>query len=420
MINQVSGLSYVEYVTQNVFGPAGIDSSIYNATSDPGDTATLGYASSKDTRPGCYYGDQPFVAAGGWITNVREMIKLLMALRGTSVLPQNIVTQTLTGLIGWDGSSVGSFGTYYQKNGGLDNGLTPPQWCGSATVRLGEGYDCVLLCNSAQPTAPGTMGQFDITQQVIDAFQARAVPFASEPASAPYVTTVVHGASFLPNCAPGSYLSIIGGGFSSPAEGWSPTSALPTELNGVQVTVGGQSAYINYAGPTQINFRPPSNVPAGLQNVDVTMPAGGMQASVQINPIAPGLFAYSLSGRSYPAALFAGSSVIVAAAGVLSSPSRPAAAGDFIELYGTGMGPTNPAAPDGVVFAKSYPAASLPAFKVTIGGKAATVTFAGLVAPGLFQLDVQIPAGLSGGDQPLVLTVGGIAAQPNLLLTIAA
>jgi uncharacterized protein (TIGR03437 family) len=48
------------------------------------------------------------------------------------------------------------------------------------------------------------------------------------------------------------------------------------------------------------------------------------------------------------------------------------------------------------------------------------VTFAGLVAPGLFQLDVQIPTGLNGGDQPLVLTVGGVAAQPNLLLTIAA
>jgi uncharacterized protein (TIGR03437 family) len=143
-----------------------------------------------------------------------------------------------------------------------------------------------------------------------------------------------------------------------------------------------------------------------------------MQSSMQINAVAPGLFAYMLNGKNYPAALIAGSSVVVAAAGALSSPSRPATAGDFVELYGTGMGPTNPAAPDGVVFTTNYPAASLAAFQVTIGGQTATVTFAGLVGPGLFQLDIQIPPGIPAGDQPLILTVNGIAAQPNLSLTL--
>lgn len=419
VINQVSGLSFVQFCDKYVFGPAGVDTTIYSSTADPLETATLGYSDSSDTRTGFYPGEQSFVAAGGFITDVREMIKVLIALRGTSIMPQNIVTQTLTGSIGWDGSYVGSFGTYYQKNGGIANGATPVQWVGSATVRLGEGYDCVLLCNSGQPTAPGTTGQLNIVQQVINAFDARGVQLTSEPANAPYVTTVVHGASFLPNCAPGSYLSVIGGGFPGPAEGWSPTDTLPAELNGVQVLVAGQSAYIAYAGPTQINFLLPSTVPAGLQNVDVTMPGGGMQSSVQINPVAPGLFAYPLNGKSYPAALFAGTAEVVAAAGALSSPSRPATAGDFIELYGTGMGATSPAAPDGMVFTTSYPAASLAAFQVTIGGKTATVSFAGLVGPGLFQIDIQIPSGLSGGDQPVVLTVSGIAAQPNLMLTIA-
>jgi len=143
----------------------------------------------------------------------------------------------------------------------------------------------------------------------------------------------------------------------------------------------------------------------------LTMPGGGLTSSVQINAIAPGLFAYPLNGSLYPAALFANTPVIVAAAGSLSgSTSRPASAGDFIELYGTGMGPTNPAAPDGVVFSTAYPAASL----------AATVTFAGLVGPGLFQLDVQVPAGVAGGDQPVTLTVSGVPAQSNLMLTIGA
>ncbi len=419
-MNQVSGLSFVDFCAKYIFEPAGIDTTIYNATADPVQTATLGYTSSTDTRTGYYPGSLSFVAAGGFITNVREMIKVLIALRGTSILPQNIVTQTLTGLIGWDGVLTGSFGTYYQKNGGLENGATPGQWVGSATVRLGEGYDCVLLCNSAQPSPPGTNGTIDIIDQVINAFESRGVTLANEPANGPSLTTIAQGASFLQNCAPGAYASIIGNGLPGPAINWDPTSTLPTELNGVQVRVGSEYAYIAYAGPTQINFLLPANVPVGLQNVEVTTPAGGLQASMQVNAVAPGLFAYQLNGKNYPSALIAGSPVYVAPTGALSgSTSRPATAGDFVELYGTGMGPTNPAAPDGQVFSQAYPTANLAGFSVTIGGVPVTVTFAGLVGPGLFQIDIQIPSGINTGDQPLVLKVNGIAAQSNLVLTMA-
>ena len=422
VIDQVSGMDFVAFCNKYVFQPAGVDTTIYNATPDPQTTATLGYSDSKDTRTGDYWtaADLTFVAAGGFITNVREMIKVLIALRDTSILPQATVTQTLTGLIGWDGDYNGSFGTYYQKNGGLVNGATPGQWVGSATVRLSEGYDCVLLCNSAQPTQPGTTGQMNIIQQVINAFESRGVALANEPTNAPSVITISHGASFLQNCAPGAYCSVIGSGFPGPAVNWDPTTTLPTELNGVEVRVGSEYAYIAYVGPTQINFLLPSTVPAGQQNVEVTMPAGGLQSSMQINPIAPGLFAYQLNGKNYPSALIAGTPVYVAPTGALSgSTSRPATAGDFVELYGTGMGPTNPAAPDGQVFTQAYPAANLANFKVTIGGIAANVTFAGLVGPGLYQIDIQIPTGLIGGDQPLVLSVNGVAAQANLSLSIS-
>jgi uncharacterized protein (TIGR03437 family) len=123
----------------------------------------------------------------------------------------------------------------------------------------------------------------------------------------------------------------------------------------------------------------------------------------------------------YAASVYAtGSDVVyVAATGALpGSVSRPAAVGDIIELYATGCGPTNPAAPDGVVLSKAYPAATLAAFQVTIAGKAASVLFAGLVGPGLCQLNVQIPAGLIGGDQPLVLSVSNVASQPNVMITV--
>jgi uncharacterized protein (TIGR03437 family) len=75
-------------------------------------------------------------------------------------------------------------------------------------------------------------------------------------------------------------------------------------------------------------------------------------------------------------------------------------------------------APDGVVPAKAYPAANLAEFQVTIAGKSAPVQFAGLTGAGLWQINVQIPSGLSGGNQLLVLTVNKTVCQPNVMITV--
>ncbi len=70
------------------------------------------------------------------------------------------------------------------------------------------------------------------------------------------------------------------------------------------------------------------------------------------------------------------------------------------------------------MFSTPYPAANLAAFQVTIAGQTASVLFAGMVGPGLWQLNVQIPSGLIGGDRPLVLSVNNVASQPNVMLTV--
>jgi CubicO group peptidase (beta-lactamase class C family) len=133
VIDQVAGVDFVTFAAQYILTPAGIDNSIYNAAPDPSTTATLGYVNAADTTTGAYFGPFDFVAPGGYITDIREMIKILIALRGISILPQSVVTQTLTGLIGWDGSVTGNFGAYYQKNGGLTDDDTPAHQMGSAT-----------------------------------------------------------------------------------------------------------------------------------------------------------------------------------------------------------------------------------------------------------------------------------------------
>jgi len=55
---------------------------------------------------------------------------------------------------------------------------------------------------------------------------------------------------------------------------------------------------------------------------------------------------------------------------------------------------------------------------IKIANLAATVEFAGLVAPGEFQFNVIIPAGAPDGDQPITATYAGLTTQTGTLLTI--
>ena len=416
VIEDVSGMAYVDFVTQFVLSPAGIDPSIFSATPDPQASAALTYSGPDDTRPGFYWGPIGFVAPAGWISSARELVKIAAALRGASVLPSAVIGEMLNDGIGWY-SYIGNFGTYYDHNGSIGNGLNPPQRLNTCIMRLGEGYDIALVSDSVAPV--------DVTTLCIGAFESRGLPASELPPNAVTVTTVVHAASYVPTAAPGAYVAVFGTGFGGPAQDWSAAigsgDTLPQELNGVQVRVGDQFVYIEYVSPTQINFLLPSSAVTGLANVEVTTPVGGITTSLQIDDVAPGLFAYQLSGTLYPAALFAGTSEYVAAAGALPGyASRPAKAGDTLELFGTGMGPTDPAAPDGVVLTTDYPAANLGAFAAAIGGLTAAVLYAGLVEAGLYQVNIQVPAGLIGGNQPLTLSVSGEPVQPNLMLTIQA
>jgi uncharacterized protein (TIGR03437 family) len=94
--------------------------------------------------------------------------------------------------------------------------------------------------------------------------------------------------------------------------------------------------------------------------------------------------------------------------------SRPAHAGEYVSLYCTGLGSVTNTPYE------SYPALSDPFSitdftpTVTIGGAPATVVFSGL-APGfvgLYQVNVQVPTGLTGGNAlPVVLTIDGVVSN---------
>jgi uncharacterized protein (TIGR03437 family) len=413
VIDQVTNQDYVSWVTKNVLVPAGIDTSIFNATSDPQATATLGYNGPADTRDGAYFGSFNFVAPGGWISDIQELVKILLALRGTSVIPAATVNEMLTDGIGWF-SYAGNFGTYYDKNGGLTNGATPSQNVNTCLVRLAEGYDIALVANSQPP--------IDVVNICAGAFDSRGLLTKDQP---PAIATVISAATLLPGAAPAGYCTIMGSGFTDQAAtDWSSSisgSQLPTAVGGIQVNVNRQPAYVEYISAAQVNFLLPQSAAVGTAEVELVTPTGVMTSVMQIAAVSPGIFTYTLAGVVYAASVFAtGSGVVyVAAPGALPGyTSRPAAAGDIIELYATGCGTTNPVAPDGVVLTQAYPAANLSAFQVTIAGTAAAVLYAGLVSPGLWQINVQIPSGLIGGPQALVLSVNNIGSQPAVKLMV--
>ena len=67
-----------------------------------------------------------------------------------------------------------------------------------------------------------------------------------------------------------------------------------------------------------------------------------------------------------------------------------------------------------------YPIDDLSRVKVTVAGVPAQVLFAGVVAAGLFQVNIQVPSITFGGDVAVVMTVDGVTTQFGVTLNMLA
>ena len=237
--------------------------------------------------------------------------------------------------------------------------------------------------------------------------------------TSPIITDVQNGASFLPGVAPNAWLTIKGGFLAATTDTWANAIVngnLPTTLDNVTVKVGGQPAYIYFVSPGQINVVAP-NIGAGPTTVTVTNNAGTtapFNATAQI--FGPAFFlwpgGYAVATRTdYTYAVKDGTF-----AGTTTVAPKP---GDVLILWGTGFGPTNPAAPVGVqIPPNSYPTAN--DVTVTIGGVSATVYGAALASgfAALFQVAIQVPLSVPDGDYPLIATVNGVSSPATTLITV--
>ena len=229
-----------------------------------------------------------------------------------------------------------------------------------------------------------------------------AVNMKAPASTVPAIATggVANAASGAAGIAPGAWTSIYGSNLAAATHTMTSSDVisgqLPTTLGGVGVQIDGKAAYVYYVSPTQVNVLAPADSAAGAVAVTVNNAAGTSAAvTATLQPILPGFFTAS----NY----------------VRTAAAKP---GDAIELYGTGFGPTKTAVDYGSVFTGAYELTN--PVTVTIGGIQANVLFAGLVGPGLYQINVTVPVGLADGDHAVVANIAGMNTQSSALLKTAA
>ena len=188
---------------------------------------------------------------------------------------------------------------------------------------------------------------------------------------------------------------------------------LPVQLDGVSVKLNGQNAYVWYVSPAQLNILTPPGLTAGPVQVAVTA-GGATSATFSSQAAAVSLSLFVFGAGPYATGTHA-SGAYLGPTSLYPGLTTPAQPGESIILYGNGFGPTSAPVVAGAV-TQSGTLSPLPV--IQIGGVNATVQFAGLVAPGLYQLNVQVPGSLASGDHAVVVQYGGAATQRGVLVAV--
>lgn len=210
------------------------------------------------------------------------------------------------------------------------------------------------------------------------------------------LNSTVNAASFAPGLSPGALVSVFGS-FLSLNEAGAQSLPLPATLGGTQVTLSGRRLPLLFTSRNQINTQIPFDMPSGPGTLRVTTANGFAETTVEIRPIAPGIF-------------FAGSDpAVLHQNGRLVTAAFPAVPGEFVSIYMTGLGAVVGTIGAGEAAPTSPLAPTRATVKATIAGVEVTPTFAGL-APGfagLYQVDIQVPPNIRAGLWPLKVVVSG-------------
>jgi uncharacterized protein (TIGR03437 family) len=221
------------------------------------------------------------------------------------------------------------------------------------------------------------------------------------------IGTVVNAGYSLPRAnaaiSPGAWMAIYGANLASTTRTWTAADfrgdVLPVSLHGVSVTVNGIPAAISYISPGQLNVQCPDiSVTGASTPASVIVQSQGNASqpfTTWVKPMGPALFSMASTltpGEVYVAAIHADGTLVGDRGDFGLASTRPAANGETISIFGTGFGPTVPPIPAGVMPASPQPLAATVSVEFFL--TEAQVTYAGVVAPGLVQINLVVPDNL--------------------------
>lgn len=237
----------------------------------------------------------------------------------------------------------------------------------------------------------------------------------------------MNGADFVKGqaVAPGALVSIFGTKLAN-SVATPDTIPLSTTLGGVTVKfVNGSNsidAPLLYVNSSQINAVVPWHLLSGstAAKVDVVVSNNGAASapfSLNAESFSPGVIAIG----SLAAVQNVDGSLAQPPGSIPGRATHPAPVGSVVVIYTTGLGPVNPAVPDGAIPPHGTLAHTLHTPFVSIGGHSAQVVFSGLSPQfvGVYQLNVTIPAIAPGESVPVELILGGVKSATGITMAVS-
>jgi uncharacterized protein (TIGR03437 family) len=232
------------------------------------------------------------------------------------------------------------------------------------------------------------------------------------PSNGPVITTVSDNLIDGGPVVPGGWFYVKGTDLSETTRIWGGTdfvdaNTLPTDLNGVEVWVNGAPVPVYFISPGQVNAQAPANISGSMTVQVIRLGISSNTLTAQVAQIQPSLYFYQAGSKDYAAALFLDYSLMGDPAVVPGT--HKAKPGDIIQLYASGLGPSQSGAVTSPV--------PITGVSVTIGTTDAPVSFAGLVAPGQYQVNLTVPQ-LPPGEYSITVSVSGKTSPSNILFEI--
>jgi len=229
-----------------------------------------------------------------------------------------------------------------------------------------------------------------------------------------------NSASHSNDIAAGSIASLYGSNLTPAFSDWEQATGfpLPISLKDVTVQLNGIAAPLLYVSWSQVNLLVPWEL-MGQNPIYADVTVKGISVSTGTDPVqyftinraAPGVFFGPGLLPAQGVVQIANTAIFAAPVTSTFLPGRPAKRGEYVTIWCTGLGDVTNRPPSGAAASSIPLSVTLAMPTVTIGGKAAAVSFSGL-APGfvgLYQINAQVPADAPVGERvPLTVTQAGV------------